>query len=133
GHEPELAGRYSQGLDCMDAGHLDPRAALTALAARLGELGVAIRYGLEAPARSPAGRQVVDCTGLAARGQLTDLRGVKGEMLLLRLRELSLSRPVRLLHPRVPVYVVPRRDGRFMVCVTVSACDQGTRVSARCM
>src|SRR5205823_4482328 len=84
---------------------LDPRAALTALAARLGELGVAIRYGLEAPARSPAGRQVVDCTGLAARGQLTDLRGVKGEMLLLRLRELSLSRPVRLLHPRVPVYV----------------------------
>ncbi len=60
-----------------------------ALAARLGELGIPIRFGVEASATILAGRPVIDCTGLAARRRLTDLRGVKGEMLLLRLREIS--------------------------------------------
>jgi len=131
--EPDLAGRFSQGLYFRDEGHLDPRAALAALAARLGELGVAIRFGVEASATMLAGRPVIDCTGLAARRQLTDLRGVKGEMLLLRLHEVSLCRPVRLLHPRVPVYVVPRPDGLFMVGATMIESDEGTRISARSM
>jgi glycine oxidase len=129
--EPDLAGRFSQGLYFRDEGHLDPRAALVALAARLGELGIPIRFGVEASATILAGRQVIDCTGLAARRQLTDLRGVKGEMLLLRLREVSLCRPVRVLHPRVPVYVVPRPDGLFMVGATMIESDEGTRISAR--
>jgi glycine oxidase len=131
--EPDLAGRFSQGLYFRDEGHLDPRAALAALAARLGELGIAIRFGVEASATMLAGRLVIDCSGLAARRQLTDLRGVKGEMLLLRLREVSLRRPVRLLHPRVPVYVVPRPDGLFMVGATMIESDEGTRISARSM
>jgi len=50
---------------------------------------------------------------------LKDLRGVRGERLLLRTRELALSRPVRLLHPRQPIYVVPQGDGRFVVGATV--------------
>jgi len=129
--EPDLAGRFSQGLYFGDEGHLDPRAALAALAARLAQLGIPIRFGVEASATILAGRQVIDCTGLAARHQLTDLRGVKGEMLLLRLREVSLCRPVRLLHPRLPVYVVPRPDGLFMVGATMIESDEGTRISAR--
>ena len=131
--EPDLAGRFSQGLYFRDEGHLDPRAALAALAARLGELGIAIRFGVEAAATMLAGRPVIDCSGFAARRQLTNLRGVKGEMLLLRLREVSLRRPVRLLHPRVPVYVVPRPDGLFMVGATMIESDEGTRISARSM
>jgi len=131
--EPDLAGRFSQGLYFRDEGHLDPRAALAALAARLGELGIAIRFGVEGAATMLAGRPVIDCSGFAARRQLTDLRGVKGEMLLLRLREVSLRRPVRLLHPRVPVYVVPRPDGLFMVGATMIESDEGTRISVRSM
>lgn len=131
--EPELAGRFSQGVYFKDEGHLDPRAALAALAGRLGELGVPIRFGVEASATTVTRRQVIDCTGLAARRQLTDLRGVKGEMLLVRLREVSLTRPVRLLHPRVPVYVVPRADGLYMVGATMIESDDGTRITARSM
>src|SRR5580658_3279342 len=41
--EPELAGRFSEALYFPDEGHLDPRAALTVLAARLEALGVPIR------------------------------------------------------------------------------------------
>jgi glycine oxidase len=131
--EPDLAGRFSQGLYFRDEAHLDPRAALAALAARLGALKIPVRFGVEASSVFLGGRQVIDCTGLAARGELADLRGVKGEMLLLRLSELSLARPVRLLHPRIPVYVVPRADGLFMVGATMIESDEDRRISARSM
>jgi glycine oxidase len=32
---------------------------------------------------------------------------------------MNLSRPVRLLHPRQPIYVVPQGDGRYVVGATV--------------
>jgi glycine oxidase len=130
--EPELAGRFSRGLYLRDEGHLDPRAALAALAAELAERGVPIRFGVDAPVR-PGPRALLDCTGLAARARLADLRGVKGDMLLLRLPELTLQRPVRVLHPRVPLYVVPRGEGLFMVGATMIESDEGTRISARSM
>lgn len=131
--EPDLAGRFGQALFFKDEGHLDPRAALASLARRLDELGVPIRFGVESSPVALTDRRVIDCTGLAARDVLTDLRGVKGEMLLLRLRDISLSRPIRLLHPRVPVYVVPRGDGLFMVGATMIESDEPTRISARSM
>jgi glycine oxidase len=131
--EPELAGRFAQGLYFAAEGHLDPRAALTALLERLTALGVTIRFGVEARAQRLSGRTVIDCSGLEARAQLPDLRGVKGEMLLLRLPELSLSRPVRVLHPRLPVYVVPRGGGTYMVGATMIESDEGSRITARSM
>jgi len=130
--EPELAGRFAQGLYFREEGHLDPRAALAAVAGRLAERGVHVRFGTEVTVR-PAARAVLDCTGLAARVRLADLRGVKGEMLLLRLTELTLDRPVRVLHPRHPLYVVPRGEGLFMVGATMIESDEGTRISARSM
>ena len=54
-------------------------------------------------------------------------------MLLLQLQELHLSRPVRLLHPRLPVYVVPRGAGLFMVGATMLESDDDARISARSM
>jgi glycine oxidase len=131
--EPELAGRFAHGLYFPEEGHLDPRAALATLTCRLKALGVPIRFGVEASPGLLAGRNVIDCTGLAARTQLPELRGVKGEMLLLRVRELRLNRPVRVLHPRLPVYVVPRAEGLFMVGATVLESDAGEHISARSM
>jgi glycine oxidase len=131
--EPDLGGRFNKGLYFRDEGHLDPRAALAALANRLGDLGVPIRFGVNSAGEQLTGCCVIDCTGLAARGVLKDLRGVKGEMLLLRLRDVSLSRPVRVLHPRVPLYIVPRADGLFMVGATTIESDQPSRITARSM
>ena len=129
--EPALAGRFGQGLFFPDEAHLDPRAALAALAARLGELGVRIRFGIDGLQLSASAERLVDCRGLAARDRLEDLRGVKGEMLLLRCPDIALARPVRLLHPRFPVYVVPRGEGLFMVGATMIESDERTRVTAR--
>ena len=133
--EPDLAGRFEQALFFREEGHLNPRAALAGLIERLAALGVPIRYGVEA-SRDQVGASnqlIVDCTGLAARAVLTDLRGVKGEMLLLKSNEISLSRPIRVLHPRMPLYIVPRGDGLYMVGATMLESDQQTRISARSM
>ena len=60
----------------------------------------------------------LDCRGLAARDALPDLRGVRGEMAVLRCPAFTLTRPVRLLHPRCPLYVVPHGGGVFMLGAT---------------
>src|SRR5581483_4513202 len=99
--EPDLAGRFRKGLFFLEEGHLDPRRALADLAARLAARGVAIRIGVDAAQCARAGAAILDCRGLAARDALPELRGVRGEMLILRTHEVKLSRPVRFLHPRI--------------------------------
>lgn len=126
--EPDLAGRFRRGLFFRDEAHLAPRSALAALKARLTADGVLFRRG-EAP-RTPEGLSF-DCRGLAARDALRDLRGVKGEMLVLRCPDVALSRPVRLLHPRIPLYVVPRGEGFYMLGATTIEGGERTRVTAR--
>ncbi|RWJ43164.1 glycine oxidase ThiO [Mesorhizobium sp.] len=129
--EPDLAGRFRAGLFFADEAHLDPRRALDRLHAKLAAMGVRFFFGgTEAPKHERFDR-VVDCTGIAARQVLPDLRGVRGEMLYLETRDVSLARPVRLIHPRFPVYVVPRGGGRFMVGATmIESADSGP-VTAR--
>lgn len=129
--EPALAGRFQTGLFFADEAHLDPRETLVGLVQRLGALGVPIGWNCDAASLPPASGPVVECRGLAAQPSLPALRGVKGEMLLLRAPGLHLSRPVRLLHPRVPLYVVPRADGVFMVGATMIEAGAGPHASAR--
>jgi glycine oxidase len=125
--EPDLAGRFRRGLFFAGEAHLDPRRALPALAGLLATQGVPVHFGVEA---LPSG-MIVDCRGLAARDVLPDLRGVRGEMVVVRSRELSLSRPVRLLHPRIPLYIVPRGNGVFMVGATMIESEQRGGASVR--
>lgn len=133
--EPDLGERFGRGLFYADEGHLDPRASLAALYSRLSDLGVAVESGrtlcAEALAAKPEADWRLDCRGLAARDSLDDLRGVKGEMVILHSQEVSLSRPVRLLHPRFPLYIVPRAEGQFMVGATMIETQGRRRVSAR--
>ncbi len=122
--ESDLAGRFARGLFFEAEAHLDPRAAMAGLRDALAARGVAIRQG------DPRG-QVIDCRGLAARDHLPDLRGVRGEMLMLDAPDVALTRTVRLLHPRFPCYVVPRGDGRYMVGATQIESDDPGPITAR--
>jgi glycine oxidase len=126
--EPDLAGRFRRALFFRQEAHLDPRRALPALADLLKRQKVAIRFGVDMQATAPKADLIVDCRGLAARDVLPDLRGVRGEMVVIRSREVSLSRPVRLLHPRIPLYIVPRGGGVFMIGAT--AIESETRGGA---
>ncbi|MDX8532311.1 glycine oxidase ThiO [Mesorhizobium sp. VK25A] len=126
--EPDLAGRFRKGMFFAGEAHLDPRRVLEALAGKLRAMGVAFLF--EAGEIAPSGfDQVIDCTGIAQAED--DLRGVRGEMLILRTREVSLARPVRLLHPRHPIYIVPRADHHVMVGATMIESDHSGPITAR--
>lgn len=129
--EPDLAGRFARGLHFAAEAHLDPRAGLEELARRLAAQGVAMTFGHEILPEDAEADLVLDCRGLAARDRLGDLRGVKGEMLVIRSAEIALSRPVRLLHPRIPLYLVPRGGGLYMLGATMIEAGERGRMSVR--
>jgi glycine oxidase len=122
--EPDLAGRFARGLFFRVEAHMDPCAALAALRRQLAARGVRFHAG-------PARGRIVDCTGWAAAAHLPDLRPVRGEMLTLRAPEVTLSRTVRLLHPRFPCYIVPRGDGQYMIGATMVESARPGPVTAR--
>jgi glycine oxidase len=127
--EPSLEGRFRDGLFYPDEGHVEPRRVLPELHARIAAAGGTIRFNSDADAEDLDGI-VIDCRGLAARDEQRELRGVKGEMIVVETSEVELSRPVRLIHPRWPLYVIPRGDGKFMLGAT-SIEAEDTCVSVR--
>ena len=127
--EPSLEGRFRDGLFYPDEGHVEPRRILPELHARILAAGGDIKFNSAAKAEELDGI-VIDCRGLSARDRQPGLRGVKGEMIVVETDEVELSRPVRLIHPRWPLYVIPRGDNRFMLGATSIECH-ATGVSVR--
>jgi glycine oxidase len=128
--EPDLAGRFRKGLFFADEGHLDPRVALAALIDRLCAKGGEIHFGVDGETFSDLDT-VIDCRGWAARKALPELRGVRGEMMRIRSREVTLTRAVRFLHPRIPLYIVPRANNEFMIGATMIESAEKGAVSVR--
>ncbi|ASY65250.1 Glycine oxidase ThiO (plasmid) [Sinorhizobium sojae CCBAU 05684] len=125
--EPALVGRFTEALFFPEEAHLDPRRALSGLRKGLEAQGVSfLTNGAEGDYDL-----TVDCTGAARIGEIAELRGVRGEMLYLETSEVALMRPVRLLHPRIPLYIVPRGDGLFMCGATMVESDDAGPITAR--
>ena len=110
--EPALAGRFATGLYLPNEGWLDNRALLDALEDRCGK----IDYEREVEPEDLPADIVIDCRGAGAA--LPELRGVRGEVVRLHAPEVSLTRPVRLMHPRYQLYVSPRDQHRYVVGAT---------------
>jgi glycine oxidase len=126
--EPALEGRFREALFYPDEGHVEPRRVLPQLHARIREAGGAIKFESNVTPEEIDGT-VIDCRGLAARGTQSELRGVKGEIILIETSEVELNRPVRLIHPRFSLYVIPRGQGRFMLGATsIESEDRGVSV-----
>ena len=127
--EPDLAERYGTGLYFPQEAHMAPRAAMQHMLDLAQAKGVDIHLGQTEP--RPDADYVIDCRGLEARAELQDLRGVRGEMVVVRSGEITLNRPVRLLHPRFPIYVVPWPDNEFMIGATVLESEERHTVTLR--
>jgi len=116
--EPDLDGRFARAFFFPDEAHMNPADALAFLLDAARAAGATVEFGASwSPA--DASELTIDCRGWAAASDLPTLRGVRGERLVIRTGEVHLSRPVRLLHPRHPLYVVPWGDGRYLIGATV--------------
>ncbi|QCE33120.1 sulfur carrier protein ThiS [Acetobacteraceae bacterium] len=129
--EPALSHLFDEGLFYPEEGHLDPREALASLAHQLEQASVSIKTGKAVKHSDLKEDLIIDCRGLAAREDLPKLRGVRGEMLRIRSDEVSFSRPIRLLHLRDSIYIVPRKNGEIMVGASSIETDWDGPVTVR--
>jgi glycine oxidase len=130
--EPDLDQRFSQAFFFPDEAHMKTPVALDFLLEATREAGASVKLGtMWKPSNPDPSEIVIDCRGIAAADALPTLRGVRGERLLIRSGEIHLSRPVRLLHPRHPLYVVPWGEGLYLVGATVIESEDTGPVTVR--
>lgn len=129
--EPDIGRRFSRALFFADEAHMSTPHALAFLLNAVRETGVETRFGATWDHSSARGDLVIDCRGVAARDELKNLRGVRGERLLIGTPEIGLARPVRVLHPRHPLYVVPWGDGRFLIGATMIESEDAGPITVR--
>lgn len=135
--EPDVQGPAHAWL-LPDEGRIHTVQAMQALAASAnsvhwhwGETVAACEPGV---LRTGHGEQrfdhVFDVRGTGARPQLP-VRGVRGEIFWLQAAGLALTRPLRLLHPRHRVYVVPRAPDLVVVGASEIESEDRSPVSVR--
>ncbi|WP_432786319.1 tRNA 5-methylaminomethyl-2-thiouridine biosynthesis bifunctional protein MnmC [Oligella sp. MSHR50489EDL] len=83
---------------------------------------------------------VFDCRGVGARRlkyphptelSCQNVRGVRGEIFWVQAPEVELNRPLRLLHPRYQVYIVPRQNNIFVIGASTIESEDRSPVSVR--
>jgi glycine oxidase len=130
--EPVLGTRFPEALYVPNEAQLDNRAFLKAVSIALAEAGVECHWetSVEDGALLDA-EIVVDCRGMGAKRDWAKLRGVRGEIVRLHAPEIELRHMLRLLHPRCPVYIVPRAYGNLVVGATSVESDDRSPASVR--
>jgi glycine oxidase len=130
--EPSLAGRFGAGWLLPREGQLDNRQVLGALAAGLAVRGVKTYWNTSVEEHAlPSARITIDCRGLGAKPALPALRGIRGEVARVRAPGIGLTRPVRLLHPRYPLYVAPKEDDLYVIGATEIEGEDRSPISVR--
>lgn len=140
--EPDLAGQFGQALYLPGEAYLDNRQLLACLLQEIRRLGGQVREHSEVlftPEAQSGGERlagydwIIDCRGADARQDQTQLRGVRGEVLWVHTEEVTLRHPVRLMHPRYRLYIVPRPDHRFIIGATEIESEDRSPVSVQSM
>ncbi|KNH05051.1 Glycine oxidase ThiO [Candidatus Burkholderia brachyanthoides] len=128
--EPVLGTRFAQGWLLPDEGQLDNRQALAALAAGLTARKVSTHWHTPVDAMLDA-RWIIDCRGLGGKPAWPALRGIRGEVARVHAPGIGLTRPVRLLHPRYPLYIAPKQNDLYVIGATEVEGEDMSPVSVR--
>lgn len=127
--EPNLTARFSKALFYKDESHINPREILLFMKQELRQKNVVFL-----PYENKDNYDfIIDCTGINYAKQNRSLRGVRGEMLLVKCKDVVLNRNIRLLHPRIPLYIVPRDDNIFMIGATMIESESDAPILCRSM
>lgn len=140
--EPEIGRQFDRALYLPGEAYLDNRQLLTSLALTIRHLGgeifehcdVQFAPGAQIDAEPLHGYAgIIDCRGAGARQSQHNLRGVRGEVLWVQTEEVQLRHPIRLMHPRYKLYIVPRPDNRFIIGATEIESQDRSPVSVQSM
>ena len=131
--EPDLGKKFNKGLFFKNEAHLSPRDSLSELKNDLIKNGVEfVNEEFQFDENTYDKKEIIiDCRGLASKDEQKSLRGGKGEMLIIECPEINFTRPIRLLRPRIPLYIVPRGKGIYMLGATMIESNDNKNISAR--
>jgi glycine oxidase len=138
--ESDISEHFQRGLFFPQEAHIDNRHLLKALLERIQQLGgecitrTAVEvtpYTIHANGDKQSFDVVLDCRGVGAKPQWKGVRGVRGEVLRVRTEEVQLTRPVRLLHPRYQLYIVPKPNQEFVIGATQIESEDNSPVSVQ--
>ena len=129
--EPDWQGRFATGLFYAGEAHVAPAEAMHFLLQEARRAGVEIVFGCEWT--SNAAEAVTSSSIAAAWARAASCRPARRAGRAARAAHARdrLQRPVRLLHPRQPIYVVPWGDGLFMLGATVIESEDAGPVTVR--
>jgi glycine oxidase len=126
--EPQLSTRFQQGIYIPDEGQIDNRQLLLALEHQFKKARIHCHFNtpvqqlkahqIQTPTETHDFDWVIDCRGLGTKPDWKTLRGVRGEIIRVHAPEVSLQRPVRLMHPRYPLYIAPRENHHYVIGAT---------------
>ena len=128
--EPELANRFNQGLFLPCEGQIDNQAFYKASFSMLNKRKVKCVFNQRVTIKNGEINNrpfdyIIDCRGLGAKSD-KPLRGVRGEVARLYAPEVNLTRPVRLMHPRYPIYIAPKPNHEYVIGATeIESQDSG--------
>lgn len=140
--ESDVAEHFQHGLFFPQEAHIDNRQLLHVLLERIQQLGgqcienTAVDVAPYHIRESSTGKDhafdcVIDCRGVGAKPQWKNVRGVRGEILRVTTDEVTLTRPVRLLHPRYQLYIVPKPNQEFVIGATQIESEDCSPVSVQ--
>ncbi|WP_051640694.1 FAD-dependent oxidoreductase [Thiomicrorhabdus sp. Milos-T2] len=144
--EPELNTSFSKGLFLPNEAQLDNRQLLEALGSEIkkhdiNKNNVVWQYNANVEVNEEVVLVnqkplsdfdwVIDCRGVGLQKDLANsdsskelldgvspFRAVRGEVIRVHAPEVNLTRPVRLMHPRYPIYIAPKENHNFVIGAT---------------
>ena len=138
--EPQLT-QFTHAYYIADEAHIDSQTTLKALGQHLRVQGVHWQESTKVSKLLPGyvvvnGSEhefdmVFDCRGLGAKTAAPDLRGIRGELIWLHAPEVEIQRPVRFLHPRYSLYLVPRADHQYIIGSSELEAEDYSPISVR--
>lgn len=142
--EPDIAQQFDRALYLPGEAHLDNRHLLSQLLSQIQALGgqcfdlTRVEFEPQPHCDNPQVNlatfdTVVDCRGMGAQASLPHLRGVRGEVLWVETPEVHLQRPIRMMHPRYKLYIVPKPNQRFIIGATEIESQDRSPVSVQSM
>lgn len=131
--EPVLAQRFHKALWIPNEGMIDPRILLTTLRHDLTRRGV--NFLTHDCLVDFAGKHddgvSLHCLGSADTAHWPSLRSIRGEAITVHAPNVRLSHSIRVMHPRYPLYIVPRDNERFYIGATQIESDDISPLSVR--
>ncbi len=139
--EPSLAKRFSCALFLPEEGQIGNRKLMSALTKQLiieqvdwqlsAKITQVAPYYFVVNGEKKQADLVIDCRGTGAINSLEGLRAVRGELFQLFAPEVTLTRPVRLMHPRYQLYIAPKPKKHFVVGATEIEAHDNSEMTVR--